>query len=366
MAKRRGRPRRESAGLPVTGATRDKPNTYTITIGWNPLPPAVERVGARVVTLFVDERVDWAGRAMNETLARAASPPRPALDPGKCRVLIRTALPKMGLRAAQMDHFADGRNETRELLEKPLFVSPHDTEFERRFSEADQLKRVDRATMIAERVRNYLAYSAEMPLPLVGAFVSAEFLLPFQMDCPPQRYGPEIGPDLSALARTWYRRLDLAYDQTRRLLDRLTPDEPLARAISLVGEAVWTPDAEERFFYAWRALEVIGNADLSTARRSLAAGNAAPSQPYLALNADALLEKSQIKLDPSQLVEVSVAARAPDLNPNPTRDYYDLRNAVAHGDVPPEKHLAIKNRSTEIVALAYRLTKSVLSERPQT
>jgi hypothetical protein len=363
VAKRRRRVGVSRAGPARSDSSGDTPKTYTISIAWNPMPPGVERVGARVVTCFVDEKVNWADRAMNEVLTLARSPPPAAMAPGKCRVLLRTAFVKMGFKAVQMDHYADGRNENREILEEPLFVDPHDAVFERLFSEEDPLLRVDRAMMIAEHVRNYLAYSSGMPLPLVGACVSREFLLPFQMDCPPQRYGPELTPDLSDLRQSWYRKLDLAYERTRRLIDLRAPDEPLARAISLVGEAIWTPDAEERFFYAWRALEVIGNADLRAARRSYTDGKPGPAQPYLARNADALLEKGQVKLDPLQLVEVSIAVRAPDLSPNPAGDYYDLRNAIAHGDVPLDKHLAIVKRSGEIVALAYRLTESTLSEQ---
>jgi hypothetical protein len=363
VAKRHGKVAAPTEGRSSSNSSGDSPNTYTITIAWNPMPPGVDRVGARVVTCFSDAKVNWADRGLKEILLRARCPPPTSLAPGKCRVLLRTAIVKMGFKAVQMDHFADGRNENREILEEPLYVNPHDTEFERLFSEADPQLRVDRAMLVAERVRNYLAYSAGMPLPLVGACVSKEFLLPFQMDCPPQRYGPEITPDLSNLRQTWYRKLDSAYDRTRRLMDLLAPDEPLARAISLVGEAIWTPDAEEQFFYAWRALEVVGNADLRTARRSFAEGNPGPAQPYLARNVDALLEKGQIKLDPSQLVEVSIANRAPELSPNPAGDYYVLRNAIAHGDVPPEKHLAIVKRSGEIIALAHRLSENTLGER---
>jgi hypothetical protein len=328
------------------------------------VPPGMEKVGARVVTTFTDEKVNWGARAMDEILRRVGSPPPTSMPSGKCRVLLRTALVKMAFGAAQMDHFADGRNETRELLEEPLFVDPHDTEFERLFSEADLPLRIDRAMMIAERVRNYLAYSAGMPLPLVGACASREFLLPFQMDCAPQRYGPEIPADLSKLRRDWYLSLDKSYQRTRDLMDLLAPDEPLARAISLVGEAIWTLDSEERFFYAWRALEVIGNADLKIARKHYAEGNLGPAQPYLTRSADALLEKGMTKLDASQLVDVSISARAPDVSPNPVGVYYDFRNAIAHGDVAPEKHIEIVRRSGEILSLAYRLTESALRDRP--
>jgi hypothetical protein len=326
------------------------------------MPPGVERVGARVTMAFSDEKVDWLRRALNEVLLRARIPPPTELSPSKCRVILRTALVKMGFTAVQMDHFADGRNENREVLNEPLLIDPHDAEFERTFSEGDQLVRVDRGMMTAERVRNYLAYTAGMPLPLVGAIVSKEFLLPFQMGCPPQRYGPELTSDLSTLKTQWYLKLDSAFDRTRKLMDTLAPEEPLARAVSLVGESIWAPDVEERFFYAWRALEVIGNADLRAARRSLAQGNPAPAQPYLALNVDALLEKGQVRLDPSQLVEVSVSTRAPDLRPNPVGEFYNLRNAIAHGDVPQEKHFSIAKRSTEIVGLAYRLVESALRD----
>jgi hypothetical protein len=339
------------------------PQTFTFQVGWNPLPPGVESATAQALFYFSDETENWSQRSMEKVLRRIQVPARENLDSGKCRLIVRTALAKLGIKGVRVDHFSDGRTETRELAKEPIFLDPHDTEFEQLFSEPDVNLRLDRAMMTAERVRNYLAYSAQMPLPLVGVCASREFLIPLRMECDPGRYGPPETKSLSDLPERWTQRLDAAHTRTHRLIDQLTPDEPVARAVSLVGEAIWTLDVEEQFFYAWRALEVIGNADRRRAIRQLSEGNNGPAQAYVSRNLEALLEKGQVKIDPVQMVEVSIDVRAPDVKPNPAKGYYDLRNAIAHGDVPGEKHLTILKKSGEILGLAYRLTEGALSER---
>ena len=82
-------------------------------------------------------------------------------------------------------------------------------------------------------------------------------------------------PESDEQRHAWDGMFQATYERTAKLLERIPPDSPLGRAVSLVGEAIWTVDPEERFFYAWRAVEVVANFDLSEARRRLQNGDEA-------------------------------------------------------------------------------------------
>ncbi|MGH9920199.1 MAG: hypothetical protein ACRD6W_15200, partial [Nitrososphaerales archaeon] len=109
---------------------------------------------------------------------------------------------------------------------------------------------------------------------------------------------------------------------------------------------------EERFFYGWRSLEVIANDDLRYARAALDAGDSAPARTYLDPPLKAWLARERITLEAESIVKVSVQRRLPDADLVRIVKYYELRNAIAHGDVDREAHREIVREANGIVGMA--------------
>ncbi len=332
----------------------------TFQIFWKPLPPGVDHVGTTLTTLFSDESVNWMKDAMDYVLGRAREEPPSSMELGKCRVVARVAPARLLLHGVRFDRYATGRTDQRDAYSSPVVLEPVNGDFEFRFSERDLLMKMDRAVSTIERLRNYVAFSSGMSLPLVGVIVAKEFMLPITMESPPQRYGPRLAESAEILQQGWTTSLTEAYSQTSRLVKELEPNDAVARATSLVGEAICSSDVEERFFYAWRALEVIGNLDLKTAQQRFERGELEAVKPYINRNVASFLGRGPVKLDPKEIVATMLDVRVPELKPNPAESYYELRNAIAHGDVTTEQHAAILKASFEITALAHRVTVQVL------
>jgi hypothetical protein len=365
MAKRRRLPQGGEApqGTPSTGQPQ-RQEQYKIGITWNPLPAGVESMRARLTAMYSDTTRDSLKDSLNIILKRAGQEAPELLSPNKCWVIVRTALAHLAFQEIdEIERFADGRSANRGTPSAVIKVEPHDATFERRFSEPDATLRLDRALTTTERIRNCLAFSAGVPLPVVSVLKSANFLLPVTMDCPAERYAPAEPKDLQTLQPSWHDALDAAYAFTQRLMDGFPPEDPVARAVSLVGEAIWTSDFEERFFYAWRALEVVGNFDLKEVRRRVEQGDVDAAMPYLRRNVLALLDLKEVRVDPLQKVAFSISTRAGDVSPNPAEEYYDLRNAIAHGDVSGDQHAKILRASPEITRLAHRLVSQLVNPR---
>lgn len=349
------RRRREGARLPpapVSPPTENEPRTgYTLGIAWKPFPPGLQSVKLGVTALMVDSKVDWGQKALDAAYEEQRR--EPDLGPNKCRVIVRTALASLSFqKVGEVERFADGRVIENKAQGTLVTYAPPNETFEKRFSEPDRTVLVDRLLSAAERVRNYLAFCAKMPLSSVGVITGPSFLAPIRMECPPERYAPPGPPESEEQRTTWDGMFHATYERTDRLLKEIPPESPLGRAISLVGEAIWTVDPEERFFYAWRALEVVANFDLSEARRRLHSGDEAYATGYLRRGIPRLLGSSELRLDALLKVQASMETRKPDLSSDKVADYYELRNAIAHGDVSAEQHAAITKATGEITSLA--------------
>ena len=324
---------------------------YTLGITWKPFPAGLQSVKLGVTALMVESKSDWGQKALG--LAYEKHRREPETEPNKCRVIIRTALAPLSFqKMGEIERFANGRVIESKVPEEVVTYAPPQGTFEKRFAETDRTVLVDRLLLTAERVRNYLAFCAKMPLSSVGVVSGPSFLAPVRMDCPPERYAPPGPPESDEQRAAWDGMFRATYDRTDRLLNEIPPDSPLGRAVSLVGEAIWTADPEERFFYAWRALEVVANFDLSEARRRLQHGDETYAVGYLRRGVPSLLGSNELRLNGLLRVQASMETRKPDLSPEKIAGYYDLRNAVAHGNVSVEQHAMITEATGEITSLA--------------
>jgi len=222
---------------------------------------------------------------------------------------------------------------------------------------------MDRMFSTAERNRNLVTFTVGHAIPMAIQLASQDFLHSIRMEAQPAVDPPRaaIEGDLKA-AEEWYTRFRRGYAEAQLCLDRLNPWGAESRSMSLVGEAMWTSDVEERFFYSWRALEVIGNLDLQIARRKLSAGELEPSELYLRAAAETLLAGQTAKIDTPARVQIAIAKRFPEVEKSRVEYYYDLRNAIAHGDVSAEQHLEILKSGPEIHKLAFEAAKRLVPE----
>ncbi len=339
------------------------PNGYTFGIGWKPVPPWVENLHVELSALLVDSTVDWAEEALKIAQKEERKEPGSSFPPNHSRVIVRTALARIGfMSVGSVDRYPDGRHVENKAPGAPTYFRFPDATFEVRFSESDQLVRLDRLFTTAERVRNYLAFNAMMQLPVAAVMSSRGFLWPEKMDCDPRSYAPPHAPRDEGEFRSWCRMYDDIYAGTKRLITRVHPDGPLGRAISLVGESIWSRDHEERFFYAWRALEVVGNLDLSTARRQFKSGDKDALKSYLSYGADALSQSQPVRIEALAKVTVSLGRRAPAVPTNQVEAFYELRNAIAHGDVSAEQHARILKTAPELITLAKQVVNQLAIE----
>ena len=317
-----------------------------------------------VTTLMVNSKVDWGQEALEVAYAKQRS--EPELGPNKCRVIIRTALvPFAFQKVGEFERFADGRVIERETPSALVTYAPPNGTFEKRFSESNREILVDRLLSTAERVRNYLAFCARKPLSSVGVISGPGIIAPLRMECPPERYAPPGPPETEVQKTEWDHMFHATYERTDKLLREVRPDSPMGRAISLVGEAIWTVDPEERFFYAWRALEVVANFDLSQARRSLQSGDETNATGYLRRGISRLLEGNVLRLDALLKIQASMEKRMPDFSPEKIQIYYNLRNGIAHGDVSAEQHAEIAKVTGEITSLSLDVVNRWAEEQPK-
>jgi hypothetical protein len=364
MSKRRRDGARQPAPAPRGEPSDSEPRTgYTLGIAWKPFPPGLQSVKLGVTALMADSKVDWGQKALDVAYAEQRRDQDAA--PNKCRVIIRTALAPLSFqKVGEVERFADGRVVENKVPGALVTYEPPQGAFGKRFTEPDRTVLVDRLLSTAERVRNYLAFCARMPLSSAGVVSGSGFLAPVRMECPPERYAPPGPPESDEQRHAWDGMFQATYERTAKLLERIPPDSPLGRAVSLVGEAIWTVDPEERFFYAWRAVEVVANFDLSEVRRRLQNGDEAYAVGYLRRGVPRLLVSNELRLDALLKVQASMAVRKPDLAPETVVVYYELRNAVAHGDVSAEQHAAITKASGEITSLALDVVNRWTDEPP--
>jgi hypothetical protein len=272
------------------------------------------------------------------------------------RIVARTAVEPLSFRSI-VEWERDGRGvRQRGTPDAPVItLTPPNETFVVRFSEVEPMLRFDRLLSTAERIRNLVAFGVGQAVPMAIQLASRNLLHPITYHAdPPSNVPREATTGDSVAAEAWYDCFRRGYVDAQLAVSGLAPNAAESRALSLVGEAMWSGDIEERFFYCWRALEVIGNLRLKQARERLRAGEPGASEPYLRAATETLLNGQPAKIDAPVRVKVALSERFPKIDLGRVDEFYDWRNAIAHGDVTTGQHLEILKAGPEIFALAYQ------------
>ncbi len=307
--------------------------------------------------------VDCGAKALEVLQQIERAEPHLAFEPNYCRVLVRTAMQPISFqKVGELKVFPDRPIERTDAHDPMVTWDPPNSTFIRRFTEPEPLLRIDRLHTTAERIRNHLAFAAGFPVPVVAIVESKEFLRTLRLESDPTRYALPSSKGMPTVEEMagWSVALRHAYQVGQTLLEEISPNEPKGRALSLLGEAIWAEDAEERFFYAWRSLEVIATYDLAAARQKVLAGDLTGASPYLSRKAIPIVSEQNAVIDPSDKVAVSVYSRVPETPTGTIERYYELRNDIAHGTVSPEAHLEILKAAGAVTALAHRIASSLI------
>jgi hypothetical protein len=321
------------------------------------LKPFPAGVGSQNVTFraVFHEEADRTGIVLKELQKAQGKDPKAGLGPNACRVVARTALGPVSFQVVGgFTRTAGGTKLVSPKGQPVVTLTPPNTEIELRFTEPDPELQVARLFTTAERIRNFLAFCVGQPMPIAVLLSSGRFLSYIRLDAPPLGSAPKEAVEGDApAAERWYAALRAQYQTAKLLLTDGRPPEPLSRAVSLVGDGVCAPDLEERFFYCWRALEVVGHWDLSVARKRAKDGGESAGIEYFEAVTEPLLNGQYARLDAQRLVEASLRKRNLVATPFSTGRLYQLRTAVAHGEVTLEESLEIARASQEIYDLAH-------------
>ena len=339
----------------------------TLGIVWNPLPSGVEKLNTVLTGIVVPDTRQWMEGALEHAYKVEGMPYRDQIPPNLYRVVVCTALAPVGFqRFGEVTRYADGRMEQSQSDGEVAWFTPPNAVFDLRFTETDLLTGVDRMFSTTERVRNYIAFVSLMVVPIAVVYSSKSFFTGMRYEAPTDGYAPQRMPATNKEVESVTRGYGDSFDNARKLLLGIPPESPLGRAVSLIGEAICTRDTEERFFYAWRALEVLGNFDLSHARKQATEGDRDAARPYIERGVDTLLNAQPVKVDALAKVAVSVRTRDPSVSEVKIDEFYELRNAIAHGDVTIPQHARILPLSAEVLMLARKLVaQAVFGEYPE-
>ncbi|MCI4372585.1 MAG: hypothetical protein L3K02_02940 [Thermoplasmata archaeon] len=325
-----------------------------MSIELKPFPTGVDSQNVTLRAVLSEDK-DHTGAVLRELRAAQGKDPKAGLGPQDCRVVARTAVAPVTFRVVGgFVRTAKGTEQLSPEGQPVVKLTPPNDEVEVRFSESDPELQIARLFKTAERIRNFLAFCVGQPVPLAVLLASGRFLNYVRLDASPILSAPQdaVQGDAPAAER-WYASFRVQYQTARQLLTEARPPEPIGRALSLVGEGLSATDPEERFFYCWRALEVIGHWDLSMARTQFKDKGSSVASEYFEAVSEPLLNSQYARLDAPRLVEISVRQRGLAPSPLTIAHLYQLRSAIAHGDVTPEETLEIMRGSQEIFDLAH-------------
>ena len=232
------------------------------------------------------------------------------------------------------------------------------------FEESDERRQIHGMFLGAKRVRNCLAFLAEVPVPIRYAFASQKMLWRESYDVEMiMRYHPEVRNPSDVGTRAWFDHLAQSFGRAEDILRRIHPMSPLGRSISLVGDAIWSSDIEESFLYAWRAVDVVAKSDYTTARRLEGAARDRALAPYAALDVEGTNE-ANCNHGPSvsNKVRVTVGNRAPGVADEKVREFNKLRGAVAHDTVDIDQFRRVLESRWEAVHIARTVVESSIRE----
>ena len=219
------------------------------------------------------------------------------------------------------------------------------------------------AILGAERIRDYLAYSTGVRIPIRWVMASRRFLFPQQFLFSGESYMPAellIGRTPYA---DWAREIERGMLRAQRLLDTAEPDSPLDRAVDLIGRAITTEDRESCFLYSWRAIETISAMDLEVARDAAKRGDLRAGDSYVGPQlTDFLKGEEEIQLSIGLRCAVTLAGRVPGFDAQKGRKWYRLRGRVAHAGLSAEDYRDVLQAVPEVLGLARTCVASKLKE----
>ena len=232
------------------------------------------------------------------------------------------------------------------------------------FEEEDERRQIHGMFLGAKRVRNCLAFLAEVPVPIRYAFASQRILWRESYNVEMvMRYHPEIRAPSDEGGREWFAHLEKAFGRAEDLLRRIPPMSPLGRAVSLVGDAIWSSDVEESFLYAWRAVDVVAKEDFSAVRRLEGEARALSLAKYQALGPDEVVPEEHWRgPSVSTRIRVTVADRVQGVADERVREFNRLRGAVAHDTVDVDQFRRVLDCRWEAVHIARKVVESAISQ----
>lgn len=232
------------------------------------------------------------------------------------------------------------------------------------FEEEDERRQIHGMFLGAKRVRNCLAFLAEVPVPIRYAFASQRILWRESYNVEMiMRYHPEIRALSDEATREWFAHLEKAFPRAEELLSRIPPMSPLGRAVSLVGDAIWSSDIEEAFLYAWRAVDVVAKEDFSRVRRLEGEAKAVALARYRALAPDEVLPEEHWRgPSVSTRIRVTVSERVQGVADERVREFNKLRGAVAHDTVDVDQFRRVLDCRWEAIHIARKVVESAISQ----
>ena len=216
---------------------------------------------------------------------------------------------------------------------------------------------------MVRHVRNFLAFSAECPVPFAyivlsggGGLFTSDYMVPFpSFETYPMRYHLVGVPEDQA--RAFYAKIEASFGETKELFERYPPDghSSLGDAISLAGMATWSEEPDEQFFSAVKAIDIIANLDW---REALSSGNlddyeAATGQPIDPSNKDTCPSLGAI-------LTVTLKRRGKFVDSRKVRTYNELRGALAHGSLSLERMEEVLTERPTILRLSRAVVRSAL------
>jgi hypothetical protein len=212
----------------------------------------------------------------------------------------------------------------------------------------------------AKRIRNYLAYATESPIPIGFKMMAKTLLLPQAYDSRDFLYPPQLAFG-DTTREQWSKSLDRSYDLTTELLGKVVPDSYHDRAINHLGEAVWSTDVEDSFLRCWRALETIADWDFLNAKETYESMFEDKIRPYLDEEEAKRISIKSGRIDKLHRVLVTYRLRASSTHDEVIKGFWGLRHAIAHGEVNQEKYKAILLKRPEIFRLAHDIVASAVA-----
>lgn len=216
---------------------------------------------------------------------------------------------------------------------------------------------------MVRHARNFLAFSAECPVPFAyivlsggGGLFTSDYMAPFpSFETYPLRYHPVGWPDERAHA--FYAKVEGSFGEAKELFERYLPDgrSSVGDAISLAGRATWSDEPDDQFFSAVKAIDIVANIDW---RIALQSGDFAEYEKAMGQTIDISNPKTYPSLGVRMKITLKRRGKFEDVARVST--YNRLRGALAHGSLSLERMEEVLNERPTILGLTRVVVRSAL------